>query len=318
MRSDFVWQNAATDGILEYLDRNTAPLRPCWMSLLEGTWASSPPPTRISFRAAVLLPRPMLSTLGASPSKQQRCCLSLVDLQFDSRACLGESDWAPSIWIGKNVSGVVPASLLTAGYLYKDLPSICPIRVRPMHHQAMSSRASPRIVDRENLEKTTVVAYNVFAPYANGMLVGSLPDTTNVWKTLQILSNATNLSDGDTCGAVWLYFSLSSSAKRFHRRTPPSLSASISNLPPPSTAPGPHQSRMVLVPGAMPSLLSALPRASVARSPSSLCRAGHAAPYLRRVTSDRSPPHRPPIIPKGIQTWQDALACLHLGFPAVY
>ncbi|KAF7349436.1 FMN-dependent alpha-hydroxy acid dehydrogenase [Mycena sanguinolenta] len=25
-----------------------------------------------------------------------------------------------------------------------------------------------------------------------------------------------------------------------------------------------------------------------------------------------------PIVPKGIKTWQDALACLHLGFPAIY
>jgi isopentenyl diphosphate isomerase/L-lactate dehydrogenase-like FMN-dependent dehydrogenase len=25
-----------------------------------------------------------------------------------------------------------------------------------------------------------------------------------------------------------------------------------------------------------------------------------------------------PIVPKGIKTWQDALTCLHLGFPAIY
>ncbi|KAK6992642.1 FMN-dependent dehydrogenase-domain-containing protein [Favolaschia claudopus] len=182
--------------------------------------------------------------------------------------------------------------------------------------------------------------------YANGNLVGLSPDTTNVWKTLQIriprrsflaptpplssVSNATNLSDGDTCGAFWPY--LRRRLQRnglivglhlvYPRQFPMSLH--LRQLPVPTRVAWCWplgQCHHCLLPFLAlplpphPALLLHTFDASRKLCPQSRLTPSLLTPRIaqivRRLTTL-------PIVPKGIKTWQDALECLHLGFPAVY
>ncbi|KAJ7894847.1 bacterial alpha-L-rhamnosidase-domain-containing protein [Mycena olivaceomarginata] len=119
----------------------------------------------------------------------------------------GETDWSPSVWIGKNTT-VVPAALLTAFTSASWIWAPSPGQTAP---NAPAGDVALRLT-------VTIVATadDRFTLYANGVLVGSAPNTTDVWKTAQIFRNvdlsassssvlfairATNLPDVGTGGA---------------------------------------------------------------------------------------------------------------------
>ncbi|KAJ6468493.1 bacterial alpha-L-rhamnosidase-domain-containing protein [Mycena vitilis] len=137
---------------------------------------------------------------------------------FSTGFLKGESDWAPSVWIGKNTT-VVPAALLTA---FDSASWIWAPEAGQTPPNAPPGDVALRLTYTPPAGKTTASALVVvttddrFTLYANGVLVGSAPNTTDIWKAAQIFHNidlstssssvlfavrATNLPDVGTGGA---------------------------------------------------------------------------------------------------------------------
>ncbi|KAF7354273.1 hypothetical protein MVEN_01115400 [Mycena venus] len=130
----------------------------------------------------------------------------------------GESDWSPSVWIGKNTT-VVPAALLTAftsaSWIWAPEPGQTAPNAPPGDVALRLTYAPPA---GKTPSSATIVATadDRFTLYANGVLVGASPNTTDIWKTAQIFRSvdvsassssvlfairATNLPDVGTGGA---------------------------------------------------------------------------------------------------------------------
>ncbi|KAJ7116959.1 bacterial alpha-L-rhamnosidase-domain-containing protein [Mycena epipterygia] len=131
---------------------------------------------------------------------------------------LAQADWAPSAWIGKNAT-IVPASLLTAftsaSWIWapeagQTVPNAPPGDV------ALRLTYAPPTGKTPASALVLATADDRFTLYANGILVGSAPNVTDVWKQAQIFRSvdlntssssvlfairATNLPDVGTGGA---------------------------------------------------------------------------------------------------------------------
>ncbi|KAJ7698322.1 bacterial alpha-L-rhamnosidase-domain-containing protein [Mycena rosella] len=128
---------------------------------------------------------------------------------------LAQSDWSPSTWIGKNTT-VVPAALLAAFTSAQWIwaPETTPPNAPPGDVALRFTYTPPA---GKTLATATVVATadDRFTFYVNGVLVGSAPNTTDIWMNAQIFRNidisgagsalfavrATNLPDVATGGA---------------------------------------------------------------------------------------------------------------------
>ncbi|KAF7353351.1 hypothetical protein MSAN_01523500 [Mycena sanguinolenta] len=130
----------------------------------------------------------------------------------------GETDWSPSVWIGKNTT-VVPQVLLnaftTASWIWAPEPGQTPPNAPPGDVALRLTYTPPTGKTPAN---ATIVATvdDLFTLYVNGVLVGSSPNVTDIWKTAQIFRNvdlstsssstlfalrATNVADVSTGGA---------------------------------------------------------------------------------------------------------------------
>ncbi|KAJ7184949.1 bacterial alpha-L-rhamnosidase-domain-containing protein [Mycena filopes] len=130
----------------------------------------------------------------------------------------GEADWAPSAWVGKNTT-VVPAALLTAftsaSWIWAPEPGQTAPNAPP-GDVALRLTYTPPAGKVPATAIVVLTADDRFTLYANGALVGSAPNTTDVWKSAQIFRGvdltastsstlfairATNLPDVATGGA---------------------------------------------------------------------------------------------------------------------
>ncbi|KAJ6566482.1 bacterial alpha-L-rhamnosidase-domain-containing protein [Mycena capillaripes] len=137
---------------------------------------------------------------------------------FSTGFLQGETDWAPSAWIGKNTT-VVPAALLTAfssaSWIWAPEPGQTAPNAPP-GDVALRLTYTPPAGKTPASATIVVTADDRFTLYANGVLVGSSPNTTDVWKAAQIFRSvdlssapssalfairATNLPDVGTGGA---------------------------------------------------------------------------------------------------------------------
>ncbi|KAK7031487.1 bacterial alpha-L-rhamnosidase-domain-containing protein [Favolaschia claudopus] len=137
---------------------------------------------------------------------------------FSSGFLKGESDWSPSVWIGKNAT-LVPAALLTAfntaSWIWAPEPGQTPPNA-PAGDVALRLTYTPPSGKTPSSATVLVTADDRFTLYANGALVGSSPTTTDIWRNAQIFRNvdlsassssvlfafkATNLPDVGTGGA---------------------------------------------------------------------------------------------------------------------
>ncbi|KAJ7440204.1 bacterial alpha-L-rhamnosidase-domain-containing protein [Mycena galericulata] len=129
---------------------------------------------------------------------------------------LATGDWGASEWIGKNVT-VVPAALLNA-FQSADwiwAPETSPPNAPP-GEVALRFTYTPPAGKVPASALVVVTVDDLFTLYVNGALVGSAPNTTNIWKNAQIFNKvdltasssstlfailATNLPDVGTGGA---------------------------------------------------------------------------------------------------------------------
>ncbi|KAJ7771722.1 bacterial alpha-L-rhamnosidase-domain-containing protein [Mycena metata] len=137
---------------------------------------------------------------------------------FSTGFLKGESDWAPSVWVGKNTT-VVPAALLTAfttaSWIWAPEPGQTAPNAPP-GDVALRLTYTPPAGKVPSTATIVLTADDRFTLYANGVLVGSSPNTTDIWKAAQIFRNvdlssskastlfairATNLPDVGTGGA---------------------------------------------------------------------------------------------------------------------
>ncbi|KAJ6606954.1 bacterial alpha-L-rhamnosidase-domain-containing protein [Mycena sp. CBHHK59/15] len=126
---------------------------------------------------------------------------------------LAQTDWSPSVWIGKNAT-IIPAALqsafTSASWIWTSEPS--PPNAPPGDVAFRFTYTSPA----GKAATSAMIVMTVddrFTLYLNGALVGSSPNTTDIWKSAQILKvslnstnnlfavRATNLPDVATGGA---------------------------------------------------------------------------------------------------------------------
>ncbi|KAJ7264533.1 bacterial alpha-L-rhamnosidase-domain-containing protein [Mycena haematopus] len=107
---------------------------------------------------------------------------------FSTGFLKGETDWSPSVWIGKNTT-VVPATLLnaftSASWIWAPEPGQTPPNA-PAGDIALRLTYPPPAGKTPASATIVVTVDDRFTLYANGVLVGSSPNTTDVWKTAQI------------------------------------------------------------------------------------------------------------------------------------
>ncbi|KAJ7190112.1 hypothetical protein GGX14DRAFT_53894 [Mycena pura] len=140
---------------------------------------------------------------------------------------LAQSDWGASAWIGKNVT-LVPQALMnaftSASWIWPPAPGQIPPSAPPGD---VALRLTYTVPAGKTAASATIVATadDLFTLYANGVLVGSAPNTTDAWMSAQIFKNvdlgaasplvfavrATNRPDVSTGGAgpAGLLFALS-------------------------------------------------------------------------------------------------------------
>ncbi|KAJ7610138.1 bacterial alpha-L-rhamnosidase-domain-containing protein [Roridomyces roridus] len=117
---------------------------------------------------------------------------------------LTSGDWGSSSWIGKNVS-IVPASLLTAftsaQWIWatesgQTVPNAPPGQV------ALRFTYTPPAGKTPASATVLATADDQFTLYANGALVGSSPNTTDVWKQAQIFNDVSLSGSSTTLFAI--------------------------------------------------------------------------------------------------------------------